>query len=105
MKKFINSFILFHVCTALLAQTFQILHVTPPRTFIVPNMVTGYVACVCVLTPSNAWYTIQVSTNMILWHDRTSFTANNGVTSCWNVSLQQVETNRFYVRAKLTSNN
>lgn len=75
---------------------FRIISVSPVR-----KNIAGLFVQACVLTPSNAHYVIQVSTNMTLWHDRTGFSANNGQTSCWSVPLQTRETNRFFVRAKL----
>ena len=104
MKKKLIAVMIICVSAACLSQTFKILSVTPARRFVVPNVVTGYVAGVCVLTPdSNATYHVQVATNPAgPWRDRLRFTAHNGPTSCWNVSLAVQETNMFFVRARLS---
>ncbi len=51
-------------------------------------------AIVCVNAPTN--YTLQVSTDLVTWDDRTAGFGSN----CWHVRIEDGETNRFFVRAR-----
>jgi hypothetical protein len=96
MQKLILSLL----CLAGLAASAQTITViTPARRTPIPNGFI-YSAGVCLTTPVNGSYLVQVATSPAgPWQDRLTFRAVGEPVSCRVVSLTQAETNRFYLRA------